>query len=1043
MSVKCPECHSDNTDTAKFCSECATPLTTHGEVSVTKTLETPQKKLAKGTTFADRYKIIDRLGKGGMGEVYIALDQEVKEKVAIKLIRQEIAQDEETIERFRNELKVARKVSHRNICRMHDLGKIPQGYYITMEYVEGQDLKAVIKKKEKLSIEETIRIAKQVCEGLVEAHRLGIVHRDLKPQNIMIEKDGSAKIMDFGIARSLEAEGMTATGVMIGTPDYISPEQAEGEESDQRSDIYSLGVIMYEMLTGDVPFKGDTAFSVALKHKTKLPQNPQKLNPEISDDVSRLILICMEKNRERRYQTTEELLADFKNIEEGYPLGTKIKPRRKTLISTLIRRKVFIPALVLALALIVVVIWQLLPHKEVSLAQKIENSIAIISFENQTGDDKYDYMQKVIPNLLITNIENTGLFYVVTWERMRDILKHIGKEDVEMIDQDLGFEVCRREGVQAIALGSFSKAGDVFVTDVKVLDVETKDILKSESARGNGEESIFNTQIDALSKAISLSLGAGMNEVESSLTQVTDITTHSLEAYRYYLNGREAYWLLYWDEARQWMEKTLEIDPTFTLASLYLVWAYNWLEDFKSRDETLEKAKVHVYKTSEKNRLYFEADYALFIERDYDKHFQSLQELTSKYPREREALHHLGDYLFIYELKYAEAIDQFKKALELNPNDASMINHVAQASVYGEDYEQASEYIELHSTVSPPDPYNLFIHATMFIGMGDLEAAQSKYEELLTIKSDYFWGIMSLSYLHALKEDYQASFDLIEDYITKSTTSGEMALGYFYKGNYRYWLGEFDKALIELERAKGLAEKVENEVVQIWVEWMKGVIYLEKEDFAPSTSHFKKFSLLGQKYFPKEAPYYIGRYTAIMGFMALKQGKIEEAKLRFGEVQLFLDTITRPSKQDVAYIRDYLQGEIYLAEGSSDKAILVLEPLRKLNKQPIIDWRMDEWQRFFRINPNDALARAYENNGEVEKAITEFEKLLSPTVDANLMPYLIHPTYHYNLARLYEKSRRIDEAMEHYEKFLALWKDADPGIAEVEDAKKKLAGLRD
>jgi len=1042
LAIKCPKCQFDNPNDTIYCGKCAAPLHPD-QPAPTRTMQMPSLELSAGKVFAGRYEVVEELGRGGMGRVYKVLDKQINEEIALKLLKPEIAADGNMIERFRNELKIARKITHKNVCRMHDINEEEGAPYITMEYVAGVDLKSLVKSKGKLSKEETIGIAKQVCEGLAEAHELGVVHRDLKPQNIMIDEKGYAKIMDFGIARSVEAPGVTQTGVMIGTPDYISPEQAEGKEADQRSDIYSLGVILYEMVTGSVPFKGDTAFSVALKHKVQLPQDPKKINPEVLDNLSRLILICMEKERERRYQTTEELLTDLKNIEEGYPLGTKIQPRRKTFISTLIRKKVFIPALVLALALIVVAVWQLLPQKEISFVQKIENSIAIISFENQTGDEKYDYMQKVIPNLLITNIENTGLFHVVTWERMRDILKQIGEEDFEIIDQDLGFEVCRREGVQAIALGSFSKAGDVFVTDVKVLDVETKNILRSESARGNGEESIFNTQIDALSKAISLSLGAGMNEVESSLTQVKDITTHSLEAYRYFLNGREAFWFLYWDEARQWMEKALEIDPTFTLASLYLVWAYNFLADFKSRDETLEKAKVHMHKTSEKNRLYFEADYAIFIEQDYDKHFRSLQELIGKYPRERRALHYLGDYLFIYELKYAEAIVQFKKALELNPNDASMINHVAHASVYAEDYEQTKEYIELHSTVSPPDPYNLFIHAYMFTGMGDFSAAQSKYEELLAIKPDYLWGIFSLSYLHALKEDYQTSFDLIEDSITKSTTSGEVALGYFYKGNYHYWLGEFDKALIELNRAEELAEEVENVYIQIWAEWMKGVNYLEKRKFALSTSHFQKFSELGQKFFPNETPYYKGRYVGMMGFIALKQGKIEEAKLKLDEIKPFLTSIVRPSKQDLIYILDYLQGEIYLAEGSPDKAISVLEPLRKLNKQPVVDWNLDEYQRFLRINPNDALARAYENNGEVEKAITEFEKLLSPSVDASFMPYLIHPTFHYNLARLYEKTGQIDEAKEHYEKFLSLWKDADPGIDEGEDARKSLAGLKE
>ncbi len=543
-------------------------------------MQAAREELTTGSLFAGRYQIIEELGHGGMGRVYRALDKKLNEEVALKLVRPEIASDRSTLERFHNELKLARKISHPHVGRMYELMEEAGTHFITMEYVPGQDLRGLIRQTGKLATETALSIAKQICEGLSEAHNQVIVHRDLKPSNIIIDRSGSARIMDFGIARSMAVKSRTGAGVMIGTPEYMSPEQVEGREVDARSDIYSLGIILYEMLTGRVPFEGDTPFTVGVKHKSETPKNPKLLNPNIPDDLSGVILKCLEKDRSKRYPSATDTRADLERVEKGLPTTERIAPERQPFTSKEITvkfqpKKLVIPTLaVVAVIAAAIIFW---PKKASNLDPKL---VAVAVFENKTGDPKLDNIGSLAAERIMQGLTQVGQFPVAPMPSAEALSASAKRKDKLSA-------LAEATKAGKIVHGDYFLQGDKLQFHAWVQDMAArKNIVPLEPANGPVSDPA------AALEPLRLKLMGGLACVFDPM--IKDFFSMmreppNFEAYREYVEGLKAHRRQEYPTAIEHLLRAAEKDPNLKMALLAAADSFYNQGQYAKADELAQK----------------------------------------------------------------------------------------------------------------------------------------------------------------------------------------------------------------------------------------------------------------------------------------------------------------------------------------------------------------------------------------------------------------------------------------------------------------------
>jgi len=1038
LTLICPKCRTDNPEDSRFCKDCGTPLPQTQDSVHTKTIETAKEELTTGSAFAGRYRIIEELGKGGMGRVYKVLDIETNEKIALKLIKPEIAADKKTVERFRNELTTARKIRHKNICGMFDLGKDKGSYFITMEYISGQDLKSFIRQSGQLTVGKAISIGKQICAGLAEAHKLGVVHRDLKSNNVMIDRDGNVRIMDFGIARSLETKGITGEGVIIGTPEYMSPEQVEAKEVDRRSDIYSLGIILYEMATGRLPFEADTPFAVGVKHKSEKPKAPKELNSQISEDLDRLILKCLEKDKDERHQSAGEVLSELKRIEEGIPTTERTAPHKKPLTSREITvkfslKKLFIPALAAAVLIIAaVILWQILSHKGAAPpAASGRPSLAVMYFKNNTGDETYNIWRIALSDSIITDLSQSKYVHVLSGDRLYSLLKKFDLIEAEIYASEDLKKVAAEGGVNHILLGGLSKAGDIFRIEYTLQDMSTGQIIGSDRVEGRGEQSVFS-MVDEITREIKADLKLSEQEIAADIDkEIEKITTGSPQAYKYYVEGRESHHQGEYRKGIRSMEKALDIDPEFAMAYRSMAMAYNNLALFSEKDTYLQKAFELKDRLSDRERYLIEAEFYRYSETTYNKAIEAYEKLLGLYPNDSIAPTNLG-VLYIFTEQWDKAIKCLN--IRIQSKDESIFPYINIAEPYSAKgmYETARKVLEgyVHD-IHDSDAIRLELSWGYFL-QGDYDLALDEANKGLSLNPENMWIIVYKGNTYVCKEE----FDNAEEQYLKVIESKELGYHLYTRivlGSSYVLRGEFDRGREHYKKGLELAEKLGDN-------WWKACFYIwraysylksgQPEDTlkdceaAMDTAQGSDDSLKWQR----RALYYKGRAF-------LEMDSIEDARKAAADIEGLVDK--GANKKDIRYAY-HLLGLIELKRKNDDKAIEYLTKAISLLPYPHGITPFTNDQAVFA----EHLASAFYESGDRERARKEYEKILTYST-GKLYTGDIFARSLYWLGRIYEETDQKSKAAEHYEQFLDLWENADPGFDEVSDAGKRLAGLKD
>ena len=867
---ECPQCRHINPVAATQCQRCHTsldPETVTATIGTIRPVRTPDEARGKVSVLSDalqpghvlggRYEILDLLGQGGMGAVYKARDREVDREVALKVIRPELTGHPDIVRRFKQELILARQVTHKNVVRIFDLGEAEGAKFISMEYVDGRDLRSLLAERGKFKPEEAVGIIEQVCHALEAAHTAGVIHRDLKPQNIMVDKQGRVAVMDFGIARSMESSGLTQTGLLMGTPEYMSPEQAKGEEVDSRSDLFSLGIIFYELLTGQSPYAATTPTASLVKRIQERAVPPAKLDPAIPKFVSDIVVRCLEIDPQRRYASALEIVRDLEARHRApRTLATLRIPRFRTVEQ--FGTKWIAPALALLLLLILGLVFRGRIFAPVTKPAQPAISLAILPFRNASGDPKLDWLGASLSEMLSTEVGQSSHLRMVSSDRLHQILHDLQVSPDSSLDPDTLRRVADFSSAETVVWGQYARFGDQIRIDAKLQDLkhDRSIAIKEEAPNEKG----VPEAVDRLAEAIRQNLALSPAIIKELQTQSFKPSTKSLAALRSYNEGVQLLRQGRDLDAQKQFQASIQQDAEFALAYSRLAQADANLGYDSEAEQASRKAVDLSENLPPQERYRIVASHAQIM-KDYPKAIEAYENLAKASPGDTEVQFALGS-LYEESGAFEKAREHYAAVLKADPQSVEALWKRGGVEIESGNPQGSLDYLNRGLTLSVElgnDEKKALILQAIGIAYGEMnkpEEALRNYQESLAIQRRLGQKRGEAASLNAMAQVYSllgkpdaalASFNenlKLEQEIGAKKEAGDtlIDLGNFYRDR-----GENDQALKMYKESLEIQREAGDENYQAVCLNNIGSTYLSKGQYDDALTYYQQALQLREK----------------------------------------------------------------------------------------------------------------------------------------------------------------------------------------------------